>query len=67
MNVPTMYRKFNFVIFPHENMKKPSKVGYFSRIAEIFSTVSRPKTSPSLKFCSVKIAHCMIIIQRLWL
>ena len=44
--------------FVHENTgKTPSKVGYFSKIAEIFSTVGRLKNIPNLKFCFIKIAH----------
>ena len=37
-----MCRNSNFLnFFAHENMKKtPSKVGYFSKIAEIFSTTA---------------------------
>ena len=42
----------------HENIKKlPSKVAYFMAKSEIFSTANLPKTSPNLKFCSIKIAH----------
>ena len=34
---------------------------YFSRIAEIFSPAGRSKTSPNLKFCSIKITHPQLI------
>ena len=37
----------------------------FSKIADIFSTASLPKTSPNIKFCSIKIAHRATYIQ--WL
>ena len=38
----------NFVLcFVRENMKKiTSQVGYFSKIAEVFSTALQPKNSP---------------------
>ena len=35
----------------------PLKIRYVSKIKEIFSTSDQPKTSPNLKFCSIKIVH----------
>ena len=45
----------------------PSKVAYFSLIADIFSTTNRPKTSPNIKFCSmIKMAHQATYSKWLW-
>ena len=53
--------------FANENMKNPSsKVGCFSKIAEIFSTVGRLRNIPNLKFCFIKIAHRTTFRQCLW-
>jgi hypothetical protein len=44
------------ISFARENIKKlPSK--YFCSIAENFSTCNRPKTSPNIKFCTIKMSH----------
>ena len=49
-----MYRNYDFVFFfPHEIMK----IGYFCKIAEMFSTAGRSKTWSNLKFCFIKLAH----------
>ena len=46
------------VFFAHENIKKlPSKVAYFKAQSQIFSTAKRPKISPNIIFCSIKMAH----------
>ena len=45
--------------------KQPSKLGYFSKIAEIVCTNSRSKISPNLNFYFIKIAHCATYIK--WL
>ena len=51
-------------LFAHKNIEKtPSKIGYVSKIGEIFSTAGRPKTSPNLKFCFIKIAHRVTYIK----
>ena len=39
------------------NKKMPSKAAYFTAQSEIFSNANRPKTSPHLIFCSIKMAH----------
>ena len=40
-----------------ENFKKlPSKIAH-NRPNSFYSIVKRPKTSPNLNFCSIKIAH----------
>ena len=40
------------------NHEKPSlKLGYFTRIAEIFRNANRPNTSPNFKICFIKMAH----------
>ena len=47
-----MYRNF---CFTHYGLKRlPSKEEHFCRIAELFLTAGRPKTSPNFKFCFVK-------------
>ena len=41
-----------------KNVKKtPSKVAHNCRKMFFFNTANWPKTSPNLKFCSIKIAH----------
>ena len=50
---------FKFIFFAHENMKKkrPQKLLVIGPIF-FFSTANVPRTSPNLKFCSMKLAHC---------
>ena len=45
----------------------PSKAAYFTAQSEIFSNANRPKTSPHLIFCSIKMAHRGIYIIMTWL
>ena len=42
---------------PMKHKKLALKVVYFSVIWADFSTANRPKTSPNLKLCSIKMAH----------
>ena len=47
----------------HKNIKKlPSKVANNCLGRAVFSTASRPKTSPNLKFCSIQMPHCATYI-----
>ena len=42
----------------HKKIKTmPSEVAYFNTQSEIFSTANRPKTSPNLIFCFIKMTH----------
>ena len=50
---PTIFLKKNFA---PKNL--PSKVANDRLGWAVFRTANRPKTSPNLKFCFIKIAHC---------
>ena len=45
------------VFFAHENIKIALKSSILYGPVEIFSTANRPKISPNIIFCSIKMAH----------
>ena len=54
----TMFKKKINIFFAPENMKKtPSKVAHNRPRPFFFSTANRPKSSPNLNSCSIKISH----------
>lgn len=54
-----MYR--NYLFCPRKYKKTPSKVGYFSKTAEIISTAGQSKTSKNIKFCFIKLLTARFI------
>ena len=62
-------KKIFFLFFDHKKLKKPpSKIAH-NRPKLFFSIANRPKTSPNINLCSIKIVHrvtyVMTLVQKL--